>query len=263
MKNLILLLSLFASLGYTYSQDERLDELPFKEEEPTEMSTPYFAIGGGITSSFLLIDNAGTNSLIANYNKINPQRKFAEQSGSMILVGGQGFTAIPWVPNLRVGINGMGGSLVSTATNSNTINNSLTTEEEVTNSFGSLGLSIGYGIVLFKGFAIVPELTIGRANHDITFLSSTKDAKADISSLNSSLSTSTAFNQTYTTLTPQLNIEWAFSSVAMLRGSFGYNYGIAGDWKVNKKETVTNMPSTVTSNAMFAQIGVFIGLFNY
>ncbi len=227
------------------AQDEKLDDLPFTDEPLKEEKSSYFVLGGGITGSFLF-------NKVDDINLMLKKSGYPELTSPMFAIGGQGITGLPWVPNLRVGISGMGGSKNSSNQKGDTISNY---------QFSSLGLSIGYGFILMKGLAIVPEVSISSGGVTIErYYTSGSTTFDDIDKSKTNLS---KLSNNFINLQPQLNIEWAVTNFLMIRGAVGYNYQLSSDWKLNYQTSVSNVPDGFKTSNMYAQIGVFLGLFNY
>lgn len=244
MKKFLFNVFLIALFGIKLiAQDEKLDDLPFTDEPLKEEKTNYFVLGGGVTGTFLFNNVDNINSMLKTSG-------YPEITSPLFAIGGQGMTGLPWVPNLRVGISGMGGA--KSASKGDTTSNY---------QFSSLGLSLGYGFIITKGLAIVPEVSISSAGVTIeryytsggTTFETLGTAKAGLNKLSNS----------FVNLQPQLNIEWAASNFLMLRVAAGYNYQLSSDWKLNYQTAVSNVPDGFKVSNMYAQIGVFLGLFNY
>jgi hypothetical protein len=227
------------------AQDEKLDDLPFTDEPLKEEKSSYFVLGGGVSGT-LLFNN------VDNINNMLKTSGYPEITSPLFALGGQGITGLPWVPNLRVGISGMGGIKTTSNSKADTSSNY---------QFSSLGLSLGYGFIFTKGLAIVPEVSISSAGVVIeryytsgnTNFETIGNAKSGLSKLTNS----------FINLQPQLNIEWATTNFLMLRVAVGYNYQLSSDWKLNYQTAVSNVPDGFKVSNMYAQIGVFLGLFNY
>lgn len=256
MKKILLLLFLATGFANVYAQDERLDELPFKEEETIEEKAPYFGLGGGFTGTYLLLNNDELNK----YAVLNG---FSEL-GKPFLTGGQGFTGIPWIKNMRIGLTGFGGSQSkSNSVLDTTGGNTIAIVKKVEQQISNIGLSLGYGIVVTKSLAIIPEVTFSSASHKIIF-SKTSNQEFDYNDIpNTTKSVVNSMDNSFIAITPAVNIEWAATNFLMLRASAGYNYQVSSSWKLNGEQALKNVPDALNTNGVFAQFGLFIGLFNY
>lgn len=256
LKNLFLiaLLSLtLASPTKTFStlQDDRLDELPFDEEPLEEVSKNYFAIGGGGTLSFSFINFDDINKFIAVKDGVN--KKF---EGPMLMTGGVGFTGIPWVPNLRAGISGMSGiSTIKYETNG--------VNKQADYSISSLGISFDYGIVLVKSLALLPGVGVNFGSTSIKLIENGQNL--DWNNPNSFTgSQTTRLDNSYITLQPALNLEWAALDYFVVRLGGGFAYQVnAGGWALNQNDKVVNAPNGLKVATPYAQLGIMLGLFNY
>ncbi|GAB5465431.1 MAG: hypothetical protein Kapaf2KO_08670 [Candidatus Kapaibacteriales bacterium] len=255
MKFLPIALALFFafSVDLYAVQDDRLDELPFEEEEIVDTGVRnYGALGGGVIYNFTFMNFDDINAKLA-------QLGFDELSGPLQTLGGQGFTVLPWVPNLRVGFMGMAG--VATTSTISDDATGVSSEAEYMASF--TGLTLDYGIVLVEGLAILPGAAIGIATQDFTVYNAADRSWNDLASRSANENGIQKFEQSMFWVMPMVNIEWAFSDLFALRANASYNLAFAiDDWSYNRVATATDMPD-ITPNGFNVQIGLFIGLFNY
>lgn len=256
MKKILLLLFLATGFTNVYAQDERLDELPFTEAETIEEKTPYFGVGGGFTGTYLQLNNDKLNELSI--------KNGFESLGKPFLTGGVGFIAVPQIPNFRFGLTGFGGSQSkSNSILDTTAGNTIDVVRKVEQQISNIGLSLGYGIVVTKSLAIIPEVTFSSASHKIIF-SKTSNQEFEYSDIpTTAKSVVNSMDNSFIAITPALNIEWAATSVLMLRASAGYNYQVSNNWKLNGEQTLNNVPKELNTNGVFAQFGLFLGLFHY
>jgi hypothetical protein len=253
-----LLFAFAASLFFCstlYSQDERLDELPFEEEDIVDDGArPYGAVAGGFVANFTFVDFDDLNSKLGDLG-------FGEFSGPLITIGGQGFTVLPWIPNVRIGVMGVSGSaLTDEITDDNT---GISSQAEYT--VGYTGLAIDYGYVLTDGLALLGGVTIGYGNQEFAIYNArTIDWDGVTTAAPQTNEGIQKFDQDMIMLQPQVNIEWAFTNLFMFRAgaSYNLNFGTADDWNYNNIGTVENMPE-ISPNGFNLHAGLFIGLFNY
>lgn len=234
-------------------QDDRLDELPFDEEPLEEPTKNYFAIGGGVTTSFLFLNFDDANKFF----QTKDGDKFVDLTSPIFMTGGQGFTGIPWIPNLRIGIQGMSG------TSSVNYEITPTDKKQVDYNVSSLGLSLDYGFIVTKSLAILPGIGVNWGTTSIDYI--TNSADLDWNAPNPTINSYIAkMENNYLVIQPSVNVEWAALDYLMVRFAGGYSYQLnSGEWTFNKNDKVINAPSGLNVSAPYAQIGLFLGLFNY
>lgn len=252
LKKLLFLLMFTMSVNVFAVQDDRLDELPFDEEPLEETTKNYFAIGGGPTLSFVFLNFDDMNKFITTKDLVTDKKL----EGPLIMTGGTGFTGVPWVPNLRVGVSGMAGTssveyLVGTA------------KKQVDYTVSSFGLNFDYGFVLTKSLALLPGVGVNFGSTTIEYINNGQDLPWENPNtlVNSYIA---RMNNDYIMLQPSLNLEWAALDYLAIRFGGGFSYQVnASEWTLNKNDKVTGAPDGLKLSAPYAQIGILVGLFNY
>ncbi|MFY8162307.1 MAG: hypothetical protein ACOVNU_13320 [Candidatus Kapaibacteriota bacterium] len=253
LKKLLFLLMFTMSVNMFAAQDDRLDELPFDEEPLEENTKSYFAIAGGATLSFMFVNFDDMNAFLTN--KENPAIP-KQLEGPLLMTGGTGFTGVPWVPNLRVGVSGMAGtSTVEYLVETN--------KKQVDYTVSSFGLNFDYGFVLTKSLALLPGVGVNFGSTTIEYINNGQDlpwgTPNDLT--NSYIA---RMNNDYIMLQPSLNLEWAALDYLAIRFGGGFSYQVnASEWTLNKNDKVTGAPDGLKLSAPYAQIGILVGLFNY
>jgi hypothetical protein len=258
MKNLLALL-LFILFANTLNalQDDRLDEFSFESTELKQESTPYFAIAGGATFTFQFANFDAINKHIADKGF-----GVGEFSGQVSLWGGEGFTGVVYIPNLRVGFFSYGGS--SLLSKDFPAGDEPGFTREVEYKIGLSGVSIEYAYVPFKSFAVVGGVSLGRGDLSISSYDTPAEAEWDSFNPNASLNNSLNVASTnYWLVKPNIHFEYALTNFLMFRAGASYNMSFAYDWKQNNNATLKNVPDDLNANALQLQAGIFIGLFNY
>jgi hypothetical protein len=231
-----------------FAQDDKLNQFSF-EDVPTEDSKPpYFAISGGFTTTWLFTNltdlNVLTNGILGS-----------NFSSPIVLFGGQAFAAIGIIPNVRAGFFSMAsaGALEGQS-------------RRVEYGVSMTGVSVDYAFTPFKGFAVLPGVNVGwgAVNYEVSqvgvgqafstfpFASGTQTQANFMRRLRSNM----------IFVTPNLNIEYAFTIVSMIRLNVGYNLSFMGDWRVDNSSTISGVPSSINATGLTAQVGLFVGLFN-
>lgn len=247
--SLIAFITLFGFMGiFTASaQDDKLNQFSFEDVPTEDVRPPYFAVAGGFTTTWLFTNltdlNALTNGIVGG-NYTSP----------LLMFGGEGFAAIGFIPNVRVGIMG--------ATSFNLLQNEAKTRRtEFTLSL--TGLGIDYAITPVKGFSIIPGVVggLGVSNIEITQTSGSQTYQ-QIPPTATATNYMRRLRSNFTYVQPRLNIEYAFTSFSMLRVNAGYNLSFMGDWQADNASPVTGVPAGINATGLSIQAGLFVGLFN-
>lgn len=261
---LILVIS-FILVNILHAQDEKLDSLDFSiESAPGEMqSTPYFAIAGGYTGTFIFLNFDNLNKHLSDNGFGFATDAFKKP---LYMSGAQGFTAIGIIPNLRVGFFGMGGSSIAEM---NTTIDSVACKRSFNYSVSFNGLNIDYAIVPWKSVAFIPGVSFGwgsltmESYQNQTGDNSWIDLKPNANAIN-------YFNRakaTYSFIQPNLNVEFAVTTFFGLRLSAGYmwTFSFTGDygWQYNNTSKLVDVPKSINASGLTLQFGLFMGLFNY
>ncbi|HRP01910.1 MAG TPA: hypothetical protein PLE30_04595 [Candidatus Kapabacteria bacterium] len=238
------------------AQDDRIDDFSFDQEPLQTESTPYFALGGGITINFNFLNYDEVNKAL---NTFMPGKSF---DGNLTQIGGEGFTGLIYLNNVRATFFSYGGSKSESMTLS-IDNNNYTKKFNYSTSMW--GASFDYAIVPTKKLAILPGIAIGRSTINMDAFQSQSnfnwsDYKPDF---NNSNIYRHQIEGSYWNLKPQVNIEYALASFMMVRLGVGYNIGFGYDWKYNNEANVNNIPDKLNANGLNVQTGIFFGLFNY
>ena len=256
MKRLLTLLSilLLAASHTMIAQDDKLNQFSFEDVPTEEAKPPYFAVSGGFISTWLFTNltdlNTLTNSVVG-----------ASYSSPVVLFGGEAFAAIGIIPNVRVGFMSIG-----------SINNTLQssspglggpTQRQTEYTISMTGLSIDYAITPFKGFSIIPGVRggWGAVNYEISQSSSALQAYP-IFPIASTTNFMRRMRSNMLFALPNVNIEYAFTLVSMVRLNVGYNLSFMQDWRADNASTLTGVPTNINASGLTAQVGLFVGLFN-
>jgi len=242
------------SLLSVVAQQDELDlsqlEIP---QAPEEASIPYFGIGGGFAGIFLF-------PTLDELNQKTTDWAVGEFSAPLFLSGAEGFTAIGIVPNVRVGIFGVGGSKqlqypLSIA------GTEVTRTVEL--SVGMTGLSLGYAIVPFRSFTLLPVLSAGWGMLTIELAQAPATTRwAEIKATADSVTFLHRLAASALFVHPQLYVEYAPLPFLALRLGGGYVLSSMGEWKHNRIARVEEVPSKVNFSGASAQFAIFLGLFN-
>lgn len=239
------------------AQDDDFEDFSFDTKPLRNEKNPYFAIGAGYQYSFLFL----------NYDDLN---KYVQSIGlddydGIFYVGGiHGFTGLVVVPNLRLGFFGLSGSKI---TGKDIHAFGLETEKRASElTIEMNGFSLDYGIVQVKELAILPGVNFGWGRLEIESYQSKPTKNWDNIGLDDNKMH--RFENSFMFVQPQISIEYAVTNFAMLRLNAIYNLTFDNPlsdkkWVYNNHTELAGMPSGINSKGFSAQIGLYLGLFNY
>ena len=254
---IIVLAILLLGSNFLWSQDDMLDslDLSFESTPIREEKVPYFAIAGGFTGTFFFANFSEIDKLIeSNFPSMGKERF----SGSNIFMpGAEGFTAIGIIQNMRLSFFGTGGS--------KTIKSKIAdTTRSIDYSVSFNGLSFDYAFVPTRRLAILIGTNLGWGTLSIEYFKTTSEVNWNEFGENVNPNNfMTRAESGIWLIQPHLNIEFAVTPFIALRANAGYSYSIKGDWKLNQNASLKEVPSNVNGNGLYAQFGLFVGLFNY
>lgn len=239
------------------AQDDKLDDLTFEEMPLKDESVPYFAVGVGPTLSLFM----------PNYDEVNAlgtRLGVGTMSGSIAQWGGEIFTAVGVVPNMRVGFSWVSGSN-STSKDSVFQTAGPTVTRTMKYSVSMRTLKLDYAIVPFKSFAIIPGVGIGFGTLTLeTYQSAKNRSWSDYGTIPAtSPDAYTILERSVIYAAPKLDVEYAVTPFLNLRLNASYALQLTGgDWTGNRTAVVSDVPSGIKLQGFSAQFGIFIGLFN-
>lgn len=217
----------------------------------------YFAVGGGALVGMFLPNLDAFNTGIA--------RPFVgtDVKTNLLMLGGQGFIAIPWIKNVRVGGLGYGGTTQECCVD--TTINGQKLERSLEYSVGYGGISLDYVLPLhMKRFNIVPGIILGlgtvnvhaeqTANRDFTIVGDFDGSKPWVAH---------DYHASFFLYNPQLQFEYNPLGYMMLRAYVGYQGTSMGSWKVDRDASIQDQGALkdVNGSGLTFGLGVFFGLF--
>ncbi|HKI77531.1 MAG TPA: hypothetical protein VKA26_03205 [Ignavibacteriaceae bacterium] len=225
----------------SYSQDAQYFDAPFGG-------------GGGYTPGWYF----------PNLDKINVQLQGfnvpALSTKGFYTSGGAGFIYLGFIPQLRVGGMGFGGSTSSSAN----VNGEI---REAIYSLGGGALTVEYTLPFFRDFGISIGASIGRGNLKIEVYKNSgafdwNNVWTEISNSSTSNYSRTIENN-YWIITPTLNVDIPFQRFVTFRIGAGYQFTFGDKWAAENDQPINNVPPDLTGKSFFIQSGVFIGFFSY
>lgn len=235
-KKILALILVFSCI--TLAQDKRYFDAPFGG-------------GGAYTPGWIFVNVDELNNQLLNFGSGQ-----LGKSG-LFTSGGAGFIYIGFVPNLRLGGLGFGGSTSESAA-SQGIN------REAVYKISGGGLTIEYTLPFVKNMAISLGAIIGGGSIQIELYKNS--GSFDWQNLWTEASTnniSRRLSNDFFILSPTLNVDIPFYRFVSFRIGGGYQLTFGKSWTVENDRELTSVPSKLNGNAFFLQTGVFIGFFSY
>lgn len=262
MKTCLRILLLLCTCTGLWAQDDLLDDFTIEDVPQEDVSTPYFGVGGGFIASFFFANFDELNKLVDNPGML-AGKKF---DGAIPMFGAQGFAAIPFIPNTRIGFTSAGGSKsVDGTALVDTVSYKRKFEYFVTYS----ALTFDYAFTPIKGLAVLPGIMGGWGSMKVRASQTPAVGERKIDGeFNFGTGTTNNYREIvagHTTITPNLNIEYAVTPFSMIRVGAGYNLTLnTPSWDADNGITsVSGVSEDIKMNGLSVQAGIFIGLFNH
>jgi hypothetical protein len=235
LKLFIVLIILSCSL---FSQDKKYFDAPFGG-------------GGGYTPGWIFVNLDELNNQLISFGSGQLGKSGFYTSG------GAGFVYIGFVPNLRIGGMGFGGSSSESA-----LLNGF--EREAVYQISGGGLTVEYTLPFIKNMAVSIGTIIGGGSIQIELYRNS--GNFDWQNLFTQTSTdniSRKLTNDFFLLTPTLNVDIPFYRFVSFRIGGGYQLALGKTWKVENDKQLSNVPSKLNGNSFFIQSGIFFGFFSY
>lgn len=242
------------------AQDEDLDSFSFEEQDLREEQAPYFAVGGGFNLTFISLDMDEINNFIAT-------KEFGldELTSPMISYGGEFFTGIVFVDNMRLGFFWQSGS--STTSKSMTVGDAaIPVDREIDLSLTQSGVSVEFAYRPFRGvsLALIPGVSLGWGMMSLDSYQAVKNLDwNDINAAPDAVNYYDKVESSFYFSKFNLQLEYAFTTFVQLRLGAAYNLSFNYDWQYNNTTSLTGVPDGIKADGLQLQAGLHLGLFNY
>jgi hypothetical protein len=234
---------------------QNTEEFDFDDIPVDDAGQYYVAIGGGYMGMvpFMKFDEL---------NALSGSLGLGTFDGPLLLNGGGGLASILVVPNVRLGVFGVGGSRLveaTVATNNVNYKRSLRYGTSVT------AAQIDYAIRLVGSLTVLPGVMVGAGTRSLEFTQTRIDS-AGFGGIFTPTPGPDAnhyarITNSYFFYYPAVNLEYAFTKFMMFRAGVGYaGSAWAGKWVDGAGAEIKGVPA-IKSDGMTVQFGLFVGLF--
>ena len=235
----------------------------FAQEEDEEPLPPpkragSVKIGGavGFTQGLLFLNVDPINDIMRREN-------LAEFSkDGLFLFGGQGYAYIIFVPNLRLGYQGMGGRMKS-----KTLYQASNTVREVELSISYSCATIDYTIPVVPRLDFSAGLSLGGGTMDLKFTRNSgvgqnwDNTWSEFGSAQPVADYGGKLSGSFFAYQPSVVIEFAILRWLGMRAGVSYLGMAGGDWKRDERYDVYGVPDGVSGKGWTVQSGIFVGTF--
>jgi hypothetical protein len=241
----LLFLLLLAPAGFAQDEDEEFEIRPNKRDR----SVGIIGGGGGVTSTWHFLNTKDLNTALGakGLPALDEQGAF--------LFGGHGYAYVMFIPNLRMGGIGFGGSLE--------------TRSDADGQYQSTSLDISAGGLLleyvfpFGRFHVVIGGMIGGGSYTLTLTKGDNTAKnwdgLFPSSPVSAADTRHELRSSFLTWQPAITFEYEVHPLVVMGVTGGY-FGGSGEWELDENFPLGGMPD-FRFESPFLRLGLTVGLF--
>ena len=237
----LIIIAAFLTISNNYAQDAEYFDAPFGG-------------GGGFTPGWFIPDMDVLNNSIKQFSV----PEFS--NGGFYTSGGSGFIYIGFIPNLRIGGMGFGGS----TSESSFINGE---NREAIYSIGGGGLTVEYTLPFVKNLGVSIGFVLGGGSLQIEFFKNKgpvnfDDILNDLSG-NFSDNQNKKMENSYWIFSPTLNLEIPVFRFLAFRIGGGYQFTFSEDWSLDNGVKLSGVPEGINSRNFYIQTGVFVGFFSF
>ncbi len=240
--------------SFLIAQEEPKDEeiLPPKRSAAAK-------IGGavGFTPSWLFIDIGPINQVLNN------AQAAPFDNGRLMMYGGQGYAYVLFVPNLRIGGMGAGGTMTSRSLSGN-----IRRDIELSAAFG--GVTLDYVIPVAPRFDLTLGMLFGKGGMDLKITRDDGQAKAwdDLwnnygNNFSPTQDYTRKLSNSFFVYQPSVNVEFSLLRWIGLRAGVSYMAISGSDWTLDDRYDVFGVPSTISGKGWMINTGIFLGTFVY
>ena len=235
VKLIIVILILSCNL---FAQDKKYFDAPFGG-------------GGGYTPGWIFVNLDELNSQLLGFGSGQLSKN------GFYISGGTGFIYIGFVPNLRIGGVGFGGSTSESAISSGF-------EREAIYRISGGGFTIEYTLPFIKNVAVSVGTVIGGGSIQIELYRNAGDFDwQNLLTESTTNNISRRLTNNFFLLSPTINVDIPFYRFVSFRIGGGYQLALGNDWTIENDKQLSNVPSKLNGNSFFIQTGIFLGFFSF
>ncbi len=223
-------------------------------QEKTYFDSP-FGVGGGFVASWTFPNIQPVNDQLKAFG--TPELGKSGYFSS----GGAGFVYIGFVPGLRIGGIGFGGTTKETG-----LSNGFRRQSKLTSAFG--GVSVEYTLPFIRRVGVSIGVILGGGNTTLEFYRY-KDSYSwnylwnEIKDSSSTTNFGRKLSNDYFVVAPTLNIDIPFYRLVAFRLGATYAIHFGDNWQMEDGQDVFNVPSGTAKNQLYLSAGIFFGFFSY
>ena len=150
---------------------------------------------------------------------------------------------------------GYGGTISSSST-TNGINN------EAIYSLGGGGLTVEYTLPFIKNIGVSIGAILGGGSMSLELYSNDGNFSWE-GILDNPSNISRTIDNSFWIFTPTLNADFPVYRFVSLRAGIGYQFTFAGDWEAENGQSISGIPSNLSADGFFIQVGIFAGFFSF
>ena len=215
-----------------------------------------FGGGGGYTPGWIFVNLDELNNQLINFSSVQLTKSGFYTSG------GAGFIYIGFVPGLRIGGLGFGGS-----TSESTFKDGFSRETAYQIAGG--GFTVEYTLPFIKNMAVSLGTVIGGGSIQIELFKNSggfdwQNLWTEISDVNKATANiSRKISNSFFLISPTVNVDIPLYRFVSFRIGGGYQVAVGDSWEIENEKELNNVPSRLNGNAFYIQTGIFIGFFSY
>jgi hypothetical protein len=184
-------------------------------------------------------------------------------SDPMVLVGGEGYGYIMFIPNLRLGGFGTGGK--QTVTSFDPVTN-IKKDVEYHVSYG--GFLVDYVVPVARRLDVAGGFTIGAGSISVLMsrdnggFKNWTDLWTEYGNNAPTTNVTRSLNGTFVAFNPHLSVEYSLLRWMQLRVGVGYPMLFNSSWQLNDRQDIQNVPAAVKPDGVTVNAGIMFGFFN-
>lgn len=186
----------------------------------------------------------------------------ALSSDPMVLVGGEGYGYIMFLPNLRIGGFGTGGQQSIDMLDAGNVYKSV----DYRISYG--GFLIDYVVPVSNRFDIACGFTLGGGSTEVVMtrddggFKKWGDLWSEFGTNSPTKNVTRSLSGAFVAFNPHLNFEYSLLTWMQIRVGVGYPMYFNADWQLNNSEEIQSVPSNLKPDGIMINGGLMFGFFN-